>query len=77
MELLHHGIDQSVIALWLGHESIETTHLDMLADMRLKEKALARVMAPESNPSRYRPDDALLAYLESLCLCRIAAPECP
>ena len=66
MDLLHHGVDQSVIALWLGHESVETTQVYMHADMRLKEKALARVVAPASNPKRYRPDDKLLAFLEAL-----------
>ena len=66
MELLHHGVDQTVIALWLGHESVETTQIYMHADLRLKEKALARVTAPASKPGRYRPDDKLLAFLESL-----------
>ena len=66
MELLHHGVDQSVIALWLGHESVETTQIYMHADLRLKEKALARMTALESNPERYCPDDKLLAFLESL-----------
>jgi site-specific recombinase XerD len=66
MELLHHGVDQSVIALWLGHESVETTQMYMDADLRLKEKALARITAPESTPGRYRPDDSLLAFLEGL-----------
>jgi integrase/recombinase XerD len=66
MELLHHGVDQSVIALWLGHESVETTQIYMHGDLRLKEKALARVKAPASDSGRYRPDDALLAFLESL-----------
>jgi site-specific recombinase XerD len=48
MELLRHGVDRSVIALWLGHESIETTQMYLHADMRLKERALARtaVLAP-------------------------------
>jgi len=66
MELLHHGVDQSVIALWLGHESVETTQVYMHADLRLKEKALARIIAPTSQPGRYRLDDTLLAFLESL-----------
>jgi site-specific recombinase XerD len=66
MELLHHGVDQSVIALWLGHESVETTQVYMHADLRLKEKALARIAAPASQPGRYRPDDTLLAFLEAL-----------
>jgi integrase/recombinase XerD len=66
MELLHNGVDASVIALWLGHESVETTQMYMHADLRLKEKALARVTAPESKPGRFRPDDTLLAFLEGL-----------
>ena len=66
MELLHHGVDQSVIALWLGHESVETTQIYMHADLRLKEKALARIAAPASLPGRYRPDDTLLDFLEAL-----------
>jgi integrase/recombinase XerD len=66
MDLLHHGVDQTVIALWLGHESVETTRVYLHADLRLKERALARVTAPEVPTGRYRPDDALLAFLESL-----------
>jgi len=66
MELLHHGVDQTVIALWLGHESVETTQVYIHADMRLKEKALARVKPSAAQPGRYRPDDKLLAFLESL-----------
>jgi integrase/recombinase XerD len=66
MELLQNGVDRSVIALWLGHESVETTQIYMHADMRLKEKALARVASTSSRPGRYRPDDALLSFLESL-----------
>ena len=66
MELLHHGVDQTVIALWLGHESVETTQVYIHADLRLKEKALARVKAPAAKSGRYRPDDKLLAFLEAL-----------
>jgi len=66
MELLHHGVDQSVIALWLGHESVETTQIYIHADMRLKEKALATITTPETRPGRFRPDDELLAWLEAL-----------
>ncbi|HAB15199.1 MAG TPA: tyrosine-type recombinase/integrase [Verrucomicrobiota bacterium] len=66
MELLHHGVDQSVIALWLGHESVETTQVYMHADLRLKEKALKRMNPKTTNPGRYRPDDKLLAFLEAL-----------
>ena len=66
MDLLHHGVDQSVIALWLGHESVETTQIYIHADLRLKERALAKVTAPDVKPGRYRPDDKLLAFLEAL-----------
>ena len=66
MDLLHHGVDPAVIALWLGHENVETTQIYIHADMRLKEKALARVAAPDTPSSRFRPDDQLLAFLEGL-----------
>ena len=66
MELLQHGVDQSVIALWLGHESVETTQVYVHADLRLKEKALASVAATPCKPGRYRPDDKLLVFLEAL-----------
>ena len=66
MELLDHGVDRSVIALWLGHESPETTQMYFHADMRLKEKALSRTEALGVKPTRYRPHDKLLAFLESL-----------
>jgi integrase/recombinase XerD len=66
MELLQHGVDQPVIALWLGHESVETTQVYIHADLRIKEKALSRVTAPDTKPGRYRPDDKLLAFLEAL-----------
>ena len=66
MELLRHGVDQSVIALWLGHESVETTQVYLHADLRMKETALARIAAPEQPPGRYRPNDQLLAFLEAL-----------
>ena len=66
MDLLHYGVDRSVIALWLGHESPETTNMYLHADMRLKEKALSRTEPLGAKPTRYRPDDKLLAFLESL-----------
>ncbi len=66
MDLLRHGVDRSVIALWLGHESIETTQMYLHADMRLKEQALARTAPSGLGPGRFRPDDALLAFLEKL-----------
>lgn len=66
MALLRAGVDRSVIALWLGHESIETTQLYLHADIRLKEQALAHGTPSGLAPGRYRPDDALLAFLEGL-----------
>jgi len=68
MELLQAGVDRSVIALWLGHESIKTTQIYLDADLALKEKALAKMtpMARGKPASRYRPDDKLLAFLKSL-----------
>ncbi len=66
MDLLHHGVDQAVIALWLGHESIETTQVYMHADMKLKEQALAKMSNPPVNPARFKADDQLLSFLENL-----------
>lgn len=66
MHLLQAGVDISVIALWLGHESPSTTHMYVEADMKMKEQALARVQSPNSPETRYRPPDTLLAFLQSL-----------
>jgi integrase/recombinase XerD len=66
MQLLRHGIDRSVIALWLGHESVETTQMYLHADLRLKEEALEKVTPLDVKPGRFRPDDELLAFLEGL-----------
>lgn len=66
MELLGHGVDRAVIALWLGHESVETTQMYLHADMRIKEQALARTTPAGVTPGRYRPTDRLLAFLEGL-----------
>jgi integrase len=66
MDLLHHGVDRSVIALWLGHESVETTAMYLQADMKLKEQALAKTASADIRALRYRPDDHLLAFLKSL-----------
>lgn len=66
MNLLHHGVDRSVIALWLGHESVETTSIYLQADMQLKEQALAMTTATQSRASRYRPSDRVLAFLKAL-----------
>lgn len=66
MSLLRRGVDITVIALWLGHDSIETTQIYLHADMAIKEKALARTSNPTIPCKRYRPNDRLLAFLESL-----------
>ncbi len=66
MDLLQHGVDRSVIALWLGHESIETTQVYLHANLELKEQALAKTQPFNGSSSRYRPDDRLLAFLQSL-----------
>ena len=66
MDLLHAGVEQTVIALWLGHESIETTQIYLDADLALKEKILARTIPFDSKPGKFRPDDKLLAFLNQL-----------
>jgi site-specific recombinase XerD len=66
MDLLQAGVEQSVIALWLGHESIETTQIYLDANLELKEKMLAKTTPPGGKPGLYRPDDTLLAFLNGL-----------
>lgn len=66
MHLLQSGVDISVIALWLGHESPATTHGYVEADLAMKEQALARVQPPGTTTERYRPPDALAAFLRAL-----------
>ena len=66
MRLLRAGIDLSIIALWLGHEQMETTQIYLHADLALKEKALARTTPVNTFPGRYRAPDTLLAFLEAL-----------
>jgi site-specific recombinase XerD len=66
MQLLHAGIDTSVIALWLGHEQVDTTQIYLHADLSIKERALARTRQPKTKPGRFRPSDSLLAFLEAL-----------
>ena len=66
MDLLQEGVDRSVIALWLGHESVETTQIYLDANLALKQQALDRTTPPEGKPGRYRPDDRLLAFLKGL-----------
>lgn len=66
MDLLRRGVDLTVIALWLGHESIETTQIYLHADMQLKERALGHADPSGATPTRFRPSDDLLAFLKSL-----------
>jgi integrase/recombinase XerD len=66
MRLLHAGTDITVIALWLGHESVTTTQIYLQADMALKQQALDRTTPLATPPGRYQPPDELLAFLEAL-----------
>lgn len=66
MHLLQAGVDITVIALWLGHESPVTTHGYVEADLAMKERALDTLVPPETKRKRYRPSDAVLKFLESL-----------
>src|SRR5215471_3322575 len=66
MHLLQAGVDMAVIALWLGHESIETTHIYVEADLAIKKRALERIAPANSSVRRFKADDALLAFLASL-----------
>jgi len=66
MDLLQEGVDRSVIALWLGHESVETTQIYLDANLALKQEVLDRTTPPEGKPGRYRPNDRLLAFLKAL-----------
>lgn len=66
MRLLAAGVDTTVIALWLGHESVATTQIYIHADLALKEQALARTAPLDTLPGRYRPSDTIMAFLERL-----------
>ena len=66
MDLLQAGVDRSIIALWLGHESVETTQVYLEATLAMKEKALAKTKPLNSKFKRYRPGDRLLGFLKSL-----------
>jgi len=63
---LQSGIDISTIAIWLGHESILTTHKYMAADMEMKRRTLEKLQELSNNSFQFRPDDVVLAFLESL-----------
>jgi len=66
MSLPAQGVDTAVIALWLGHQRVETTQIYVHADMSIKERALARTAPPSTTPGRYQPPGSLLAFLTSL-----------
>jgi len=66
MQLLESGVDLMIIAIWLGHESIETTQMYVKADLKMKEAALNRTKDPKSKSLRYKPDDTLMAFLKGL-----------
>lgn len=66
VQLLQAGIDRAVIALWLGHESVETTQVYLDADLKMKERALARTAPVGTRGNRFKPKDPLLAFLEGL-----------
>lgn len=66
MHMLQSGVDITVIALWLGHESPITTHRYVEADLKMKDRALKLLQAPSCAPVRYRPKDDVLKFLQSL-----------
>jgi site-specific recombinase XerD len=66
MDLLQSGVRRSVIALWLGHESVETTQIYLDASLAMKEQALAKASPLQGRPSRYRPSDQLMDFLNKL-----------
>jgi site-specific recombinase XerD len=66
MHLLQSGVDITVIALWLGHESPATTHMYVEADLTMKEKALKKLQDPSLKSVRYQASDSILSFLESL-----------
>ncbi len=66
MHMLQSGVAFSVIALWLGHENMSTTHRYVEADLAMKDKALARLQEPDTKIHRYRPPDALMQFLQGL-----------
>ena len=66
MHLLQSGVDITAIALWLGHESPLTTHKYIEADLEMKKKTLQRLKEPTGKPPTYQPNDALLAFLETV-----------
>ena len=66
MELLQAGVDLTIIALWLGHESIKTTQIYLDANLALKETALAKTASLNGRMGRFRPDDRMIQFLNSV-----------
>jgi hypothetical protein len=66
MELLQAGVDRALIAIWLGHESLGSTRIDLDGNLHLKESILAKMSPMQREPGRYRRDDQLLSYLKGL-----------
>ena len=66
MDLLQEGVEQSTIAIWLGHELIETTQIYLDANLAIKQAVLDKTTPPQGTPGRYRPDDRLLVFLKGL-----------
>jgi site-specific recombinase XerD len=66
MELLQAGVDRALIAIWLGHESVETTQVYLDANLTLKEEILAKTRSVKTPPGRYQPEDSLIKFLNEL-----------
>ncbi len=66
MQLLEAGVDTMIIAMWLGHESIESTQIYIKADLKMKENALNRTKDPNIKSLHYKPNDSLMEFLKSL-----------
>ncbi len=66
MHLLQSGVPFNVIALWLGHESVNTTHRYVEANLAMKEKALSRLDPPDTKLRRFRASDSLMKFLQML-----------
>ena len=66
MHLLQSGVDITMIALWLGHESTATTHIYVEADLAMKKRAINKIKMPDTKGRRFRPSDRVLAFLEKL-----------
>jgi hypothetical protein len=71
MALLHSGVDWAVIALWLGHEALETTQMSLHASLALTQQALEKTTPVHGRPGRYPPDDARFAFLKGRSSCGV------